>query len=799
MPNTDPRLSRLDLPRILEAIRELYRTIEHPPGNDWQAPAWLIAHCDSTTAPWKQFPPGFRPGHSWLIHMAAEEVLWRLSPPFGGGTCAITDSQLDLPVKAALLDLARLLQGHFLGQMLASDAGERVQALDAIENLMVRLGGDRQAAGGGNMLADPVQVALDSCRLPDPAPMPQNVLRIAEPIFRQRATDAWTAASKLRRLMELWEAWLHQLETSGDADPGLAMQMSEAVAVCVRSLCALRTNMPTFNGAEPQALLQRFPSQPSHSRRPPWQEDQLYRLRIKELLGRREWGRLQAELLGFLQQLDTAPGVALPTTAETATPPILIATGAVRGAAPGNSPPSPDGPPIVGVPTGPADTVNGGTVGSEAATRAADPNTHADPATPDPLDTLFAADKADRQQKEAARRTAEEAARRRQQVLEENETVRELLHVASWHALAYVLALRGNDRADTPQLVFYRGIAANLGDKLPKDQTPATVAAAILAAGQAVDRARGPGRLDNIPTPGTPENEHFRPLRFLVALLRLGREGKTDEIARNLVRLSESPALQQFLFWFAPVADRLCNFELIDGWYSLPAELPLPPGRHDLEAYQEVARALGWQHTPIGPSASSAAIGGAENPVGPSTARPTAEASPGLADAGDSGTAGTSNEVDGDARRTATAKQPIPADEANVLVRRFIAPREKVGLKVSARDVSRNCSIALGRVPSMPAWIAYQARRAPSGRPTKPRTHRPLTDQQLAAIGKEDDPSAELITAEERAWRHLIENARSDDERARLYALTAREKAEAIRLALDQLQDASKDDDNWRK
>jgi hypothetical protein len=95
-----------------------------------------------------------------------------------------------------------------------------------------------------------------------PRPVPETVQAIGEPLFRQRAIDAWRAASQLCRLIDQWYQWFGHLERTGDADPGLAMRMAEAVAVCVRALCALGVNMPTFSRTPFGELIKRFPHEP---------------------------------------------------------------------------------------------------------------------------------------------------------------------------------------------------------------------------------------------------------------------------------------------------------------------------------------------------------------------------------------------------------------------------------------------------------------------------------------------------------------------------------------------------------
>jgi hypothetical protein len=146
--------------------------------------------------------------------------------------------------------------------------------------------------------------------VPGALPVPESIQTIPDVSFRQQATEAWRAASQLRRLMIQWTAWFHQLESKGDADPGLALRMSEAVAICVQALCALGVDMPTFNGAECAELLQRFPREPWAILDPPWQRDEEYRRQTSELLRSDDWDPLMGELLGFIQLLEIAPSTA---------------------------------------------------------------------------------------------------------------------------------------------------------------------------------------------------------------------------------------------------------------------------------------------------------------------------------------------------------------------------------------------------------------------------------------------------------------------------------------------------------
>jgi hypothetical protein len=119
-----------------------------------------------------------------------------------------------------------------------------------------------------------------------PRPIPESIRTVADQSLRQRALDAWRAASQLRRLMDQWKRWFYQLQTTGDADPGLALRMSESVAACVHAICDLGVNMPTFHQASPDDLLGRFPRPPDGRLEPPELREPQWRLEINALLGR---------------------------------------------------------------------------------------------------------------------------------------------------------------------------------------------------------------------------------------------------------------------------------------------------------------------------------------------------------------------------------------------------------------------------------------------------------------------------------------------------------------------------------
>lgn len=121
-------------------------------------------------------------------------------------------------------------------------------------------------------------------------------------------------------------------------------------------------------------------------------------------------------------------------------------------------------------------------------------------------------------------------------------------------------------------------------------------------------------------------------------------------------------------------------------------------------------------------------------------------------------------------------RQPIPDDEANLLVRKYLEKHPQAG----AREVAEAVGIALGRVSKLSAWRAEQGRRKANKELPKKGT-RPLTKKMLNAIGKEDDPSAKM-EAEEAVWRKILEEA-SPEGRAELHAMSAEKRREMIEAA----------------
>jgi hypothetical protein len=125
----------------------------------------------------------------------------------------------------------------------------------------------------------------------------------------------------------------------------------------------------------------------------------------------------------------------------------------------------------------------------------------------------------------------------------------------------------------------------------------------------------------------------------------------------------------------------------------------------------------------------------------------------------------------------------IPNDEANELARDYI----KTHPQATARELAGGIGVALGRVSNLPAWRAEVGRRQ-VGKLPSPKKTRPLTKKMLASISVESDP-AKLAEIREAAWQRIIDEAKSPDERAKLFALNSKGKERLIDIAVGQFAD----------
>lgn len=135
-------ISRMDLPKIADAIRELYRIIETPPQSPWTPPQWLIEKADRTRRDSPEVQSVEKPSHSTMIQFAKMEVLERLMP----GAChfratcpEIENSQLDMEQKAALIELRTLLIDPFLGVGLQRNPSARIQFCLGLQSVLTSI------------------------------------------------------------------------------------------------------------------------------------------------------------------------------------------------------------------------------------------------------------------------------------------------------------------------------------------------------------------------------------------------------------------------------------------------------------------------------------------------------------------------------------------------------------------------------------------------------------------------------------------------------------------------------------
>jgi hypothetical protein len=132
----------------------------------------------------------------------------------------------------------------------------------------------------------------------------------------------------------------------------------------------------------------------------------------------------------------------------------------------------------------------------------------------------------------------------------------------------------------------------------------------------------------------------------------------------------------------------------------------------------------------------------------------------------------------------ASAPQRIPQREANLLVRDYLQKHPQA----TVQQIRQATGVSAGAVSQSAAWKAHRAAQQEENPPPRRsvKTTR-LTAKMLATLGEPDDPSARM-TEEESAWIYLLENA-SLEERGRLLGLKDAERAEYIRLVLEQRAD----------
>lgn len=136
-------LSLLDMPAVRAAVSDLHRILEDPtPTNEVARRAFRWSTGRSTLG--EQDPTGKTA--SALVGAGVEWVMFHFGDHTRDQCPEITDSQLDLKTKAALLELRGELLSPFASHSLATDAGVRVRFLMFLAGVLARIASP--AAGG---------------------------------------------------------------------------------------------------------------------------------------------------------------------------------------------------------------------------------------------------------------------------------------------------------------------------------------------------------------------------------------------------------------------------------------------------------------------------------------------------------------------------------------------------------------------------------------------------------------------------------------------------------------------------
>jgi hypothetical protein len=127
-------------------------------------------------------------------------------------------------------------------------------------------------------------------------------------------------------------------------------------------------------------------------------------------------------------------------------------------------------------------------------------------------------------------------------------------------------------------------------------------------------------------------------------------------------------------------------------------------------------------------------------------------------------------------------RQPIPLDEADILVRDYLQQHPNA----STKEVAKGVGIAAGSLPKLASWQAEQTRRR-AARRAKPKAERRLSKNMEHVIGKESDPAAMLEV--EDAARQMILEETDDKGRADFHSMGKAKQAELIKLRVEQLRE----------
>lgn len=144
---------------------------------------------------------------------------------------------------------------------------------------------------------------------------------------------------------------------------------------------------------------------------------------------------------------------------------------------------------------------------------------------------------------------------------------------------------------------------------------------------------------------------------------------------------------------------------------------------------------------------------------------------------------------------TQTAKQPVPAAEANILVRQWLREHGVENPdKVTIRAVVQGTGVSLGGVQKTLAWAAFveERNRRRGGETRVVRLSEPIL------VNKPDDGEdgpGEVASQneDEETWREILHGAESSEERARLADMPDDRRQELIAHYRQQRRDAAAD------
>jgi hypothetical protein len=167
---------------------------------------------------------------------------------------------------------------------------------------------DERVAGEGDLPLCP-QWRDNPGNFPSVPSPPNSVLAVCDSDLRQRAVDAWLCAYRLRKVIDIWRSWFHQLKREGDADPGAAFRLWETAITCAEALWACGARIPTLRRDAPEGIAASLPDYPCGADGE-WQNDPRLiasQTRLEDL------DDLQGELFTFMTLLANSPSTAFDT------------------------------------------------------------------------------------------------------------------------------------------------------------------------------------------------------------------------------------------------------------------------------------------------------------------------------------------------------------------------------------------------------------------------------------------------------------------------------------------------------